>query len=514
MSDLPRRTAQPDRRSDTRAVVPIYSHVARVSGEMVYRWRIHPDYAMEYISPAVERLLGHTANEFYSNPSLGLQLILEEDQATIRGLMMDPSERADPVVVRWRHANGSVVWTEILRVPVRDDSGRIIAVEGVMRDVTRQKALESQRDAHVALLDALIANIQDGVMAESEDGVITVANAAFCRMFGLGDPSTIIGGSANALREDVWNALVTDVDQYRHLAADLRRLRRPQVGFEIALTDGRILDRDYVPVPGPEGTTVHMWHYRDVTQRRSLEFRLRESSRRLRELSAHAEQTREDERRLLARTLHDELGQIFTSIRLELRAAIGQFRESSMQSAGSIVDRLQAAAGLTDIGVTALRSLTTSLRPPILDHLGLVAAIRWEASVFSNRTGMRCYVRARPASFELDEARVTALYRILLSAFENIAKHAGAGTVWIYLTRQRGLTLMEVRDNGRGITEDQIQNPRTMGLLAMRERALALGGEVRITSGRRQGTRLLVLLPDGQPAEASSASRRKVRKRA
>lgn len=368
-------------------------------------------------------------------------------------------------------------------------------------------------DAHVALLDALIANIQDGVMAESEDGRVTVVNAAFCRIFGLGEPSTIIGGSAHALRELLWKALVADVERYRHLTAELKRLRRPQLGYEIRLLDGRVLDRDYVPVPGPEGTTVHMWHYRDVTERRRLEFRLRESSRRLRALSAHAEQTREDERRRLARTLHDELGQIFTSIRLELRAAIGQFRESSLGSEGSVVDRLQAAAGLTDIGVAALRSLTTSLRPPILDHLGLVAAIRWEASVFSNRTGMRCYVRARPASFELDDARVTALYRILLSALENIAKHAEAGTVWIYLTRQRGLTLMEVRDNGRGITQDQINNPRTMGLLGMRERALVLGGEVRITSGRRQGTRLLVILPDGPPIEAA-AVKRKVRKRA
>jgi PAS domain S-box-containing protein len=482
---------------------------------MVYRWRVHPDPAVEYISPAVERVIGHTADEFYSNPLLGLQLVLDEDKAMIRSLMADPSERAEPVVVRWHHADGSIVWTEILRVPVRDESGRIIAVEGIMRDVTRQKALESQRDAHAALLDALIANIQDAVMAESEDGVITVANAAFCRMFGLGEPATIIGGSANAIREKLWQTLVPDdVDRYRQLTADLKRLRRPQVGFEVALTDGRMLDRDYVPVPGPEGTTVHMWHYRDVTQRRGLEVRLRESSRRLRELSAHAEQTREDERRLLARTLHDELGQIFTSIRLELLAAIGQFRESSSQSSCSIVDRLQAAAGLTDIGVSALRTLTTSLRPPILDHLGLVAAIRWEASLFSNRTGMRCQVRARPASFELDDARVTALYRILLSALENIAKHAEAGTVWIYLTRQRGLTLMEVRDNGRGITEDQIHNPRTMGLLGMRERALVLGGEVRITSARRQGTRLLVVLPDGQPAEASSPSRRKARKRA
>ena len=76
---------------------------------------------------------------------------------------------------------------------------------------------------------------------------------------------------------------------------------------------------------------------------------------------------------------------------------------------------------------------------------------------------------------------------------------AAAGTAWIYLTRQRGLMTMEVRDNGRGITDEEVNNPRTMGLLGMRERALALGGEVRVTRGRRNGTRLLVILPDGEP---------------
>jgi len=234
-------------------------------------------------------------------------------------------------------------------------------------------------------------------------------------------------------------------------------------------------------------------------ERRGMEERLRESRRRLRELSAHSERSREEERRMIARTLHDELGQLFSSIRLELGAAIAEFRECAAPEMRPVVDRLQAAAGLTDIGVAQLRKLTTSLRPPILDHLGLLPAIRWEASLFSKRSGLRCHVRARPAAIALEDAQITALYRILLAALDNITRHAAAGTVWIHVTRQRGVTMMEVRDNGRGITDEEVNNPRTMGLLGMRERALALGGEVRITRGRRNGTRLLVILPDGEP---------------
>jgi two-component system sensor histidine kinase UhpB len=336
--------------------------------EVIYRFRIWPERVCEYIGPTVERMTGRTAEEFYANPDLALSIVVEEDLAIVQSLLTDPSERADPIRLRWRHADGTIVWTEVLRSPVRDASGTVIAVEGVLRD---------------------------------------------------------------------------------------------------------------------------------VTQRQEMELRLLESRQQLRELSAHTEEAREEERRRLARTLHDELGQLFSSIRLELGAAIALFRESGSPVMRPIVDRLQAAAGLTDIGVASLRQLTTALRPPILDHLGLVPAIRWEASIFSKRTGLRCHVRARPASLMLDEVRVTALYRILLAALDNINRHAGAGTVWIHLTQRQGLTLMEVRDNGRGITDAQVNNPRSLGLLGMRERALALGGEVRVTRGRRNGTRLLVILPEG-----------------
>ena len=227
---------------------------------------------------------------------------------------------------------------------------------------------------------------------------------------------------------------------------------------------------------------------------------------RIREFAARAEEAREEERRHLARTLHDELGQVFSSIRLELGAAIAAFRDVPDPRLRLVVDRLQAAVGLTDIAVASLRKLTTALRPPILDHLGLLPAIRWEASIFSKRTGIRCHVRARPASITFDDAQITALYRILVAALDNVAKHAGAGTVWIHLTRQRGMTLMEVRDNGRGITEDEINNPVTSGLLGMRERVRLLNGKIDFHGMPMRGTRIRVRLPRATRPPASSSN--------
>jgi len=458
-----------------------------------------PDRAYEYVGPAASHILGKPAEAFYRDPDLALRLVVADDRPLLEALFTDPSERSGTVFLRWRRGDG-IVWTEVLRVPIRDDAGRVVAVEGVLRDVTRQKELESERDRHAAFLHALIANIQDGVLAESDDGRILVVNEAFCRLFDLPNPAALVGESADDLRERLWAELVDEPRPLRQLAIRLRRERTPQLGFELRLADGRVLDRDYVPVTDRAGVITHMWHYRDITKRKELEERLRQSKRRLREFAAHAEAAREEERRQLARTLHDELGQLFSSIRLELAAAIVQFRESAAPEMRPVVDRLQAAAGLTDIGVGSLRQLTTALRPPILDHLGLIPAIKWEASLFAKRSGLRCHVRARPGSFPLDDMRVTALYRILLAALDNVARHAGAGTVWIHLGRRAGATLMEIRDNGRGITDAQVNNARTMGLLGMRERALALGGEVRISRGRRSGTRVLVIVPDGESA--------------
>ena len=365
-----------------------------------------------------------------------------------------------------------------------------------------RRVRDSAGERYSALLDSLTAALHDGVMGETREGKILVVNSAFCEMFGIAHPSHVIGRQAQQLREELWAKLIEDVDGYRQLTKRLRERREPQLGFEVRLSDGRVLNRDYVPVDGPVGGVAHVWHYRDITTSKDLERRLRQSRTQLRELAAHAEQRREEERRQLARTLHDELGQLFSSLRLELGAAIAAFRQGANPEMRPVVDRLQAAAGLTDVGVVSLRQLTTSLRPPILDHLGLLPAIRWEASIFSKRTGIRTHVRARPASMTFDEAQITALYRILLAALDNIARHAGAGTVWINLTRQRGVMMMEIRDNGRGITDAQIAGPKTMGLLGMRERALALGGEVRITRGPRSGTRLLVILPEGEPPGA------------
>jgi signal transduction histidine kinase len=226
---------------------------------------------------------------------------------------------------------------------------------------------------------------------------------------------------------------------------------------------------------------------------------------RLRDLSAHLEQAREQERRELARALHDEVGQLLTGIRLEMAAAIEKFHEAPTPAAFAIVDRLQAAVGLVDLSIATVRRITSALRPPVLDHLGLLATTRWEAEVFERRTGIRCRVSASPVGFET-RAHVTVLYRILLEALTNVARHAQAGTVWIRVRHRPDRLTYEIRDNGKGITGAALANVHTLGLLGMRERAIAAGGEVRISRVRTGGTSVLVSLPLPEPGHGTETA--------
>jgi signal transduction histidine kinase len=343
-------------------------------------------------------------------------------------------------------------------------------------------------DARMTVLHGLIAHMNDGVFAETNTGQVAVVNASFTRLFSIAAPPPEATGA------DV-RALVASQLAVPEACCRLSGCcgERTPVS-ELRLTDGRVLEQEHFSVPLGDDRIVHVWQFRDVTHRKREEEALRLSRHRLRDLSAHLEAAREDERRELGRTLHDEVGQLLTGIRLEVASAVDGFRALGTAAEFPIVDRLQAAVGLVDLSIATVQRVTSALRPPVLEHLGLMSAIRWEAAVFRRRTGLRCRVTSTNVEVE-DRTAATILYRILLEALTNVARHAHAGTVWISVKQRPGRITMEVRDNGKGISDEALKNPATMGLLGMRERALAAGGEVRITRRRAGGTSVQVSLP-------------------
>jgi signal transduction histidine kinase len=215
----------------------------------------------------------------------------------------------------------------------------------------------------------------------------------------------------------------------------------------------------------------------------------------LHNLSLRLEHAREEERARVARELHDELGQVLTSLKLEFMWLVDELKKSEPKPGIQLVNKLQSLIGLIEVSIQSVRQIAGDLRPAVLDHLGLKEAIQWEATKFQARTGIRCRVTSELKRELADRTRALALYRILQEALTNVVRHAHAGAVRITLReRGKGLTLI-VKDNGRGITKAERSSVEAIGLLGMSERARLLGGRLTIAGTPGRGTTVTVQVP-------------------
>jgi signal transduction histidine kinase len=211
----------------------------------------------------------------------------------------------------------------------------------------------------------------------------------------------------------------------------------------------------------------------------------------LRELSERLNAIREEASARIAREVHDEVGQMLTALRMEVA-----WLQKRLEPREEITAKLQSMIQMLDSAVDAVQRITTELRPAILDHLGLAEAVEWYAGETEKRTGISCRLRLSLGSTALDDAeRSTALFRILQEALTNVVRHAEATEVDIRLAREGNRVILAVTDNGRGIAEDKIADARSLGLLGMRERARALGGDIMIRRAPGQGATIEARLP-------------------
>ena len=230
------------------------------------------------------------------------------------------------------------------------------------------------------------------------------------------------------------------------------------------------------------------------SRRKRVMAQLRKSREDLSRLTSHLQDLREEERRRIAREVHDELGGVLTSIKMELSLlrseALGSERES-------ILNRTD---GLVDHSITLIRRIASDLRPQLLDDLGLVAALEWLVADFGKRTGVRCRFSPPPQDPSVPREQATALFRIVQEALTNVARHAAASCVTLRVEAGGGLLKATVRDDGRGITAAQAESPDSFGLIGMQERAAHFGGRVTIQGRRQAGTTVNVEIPLGGQA--------------
>ncbi|HEX9614561.1 MAG TPA: PAS domain-containing sensor histidine kinase [Bacteroidota bacterium] len=232
----------------------------------------------------------------------------------------------------------------------------------------------------------------------------------------------------------------------------------------------------------------------DITERKEAEDRLRDSHQQLRNLSARLELIREEERIRIARQVHDELGQILTGVKIHLTVMTDTVALRDQKGKAKVLQKLETLIDIIDDAIDLVKNISYDLRPLVLEDLGLKEAIEWEATKFGQKTGIRCMVDSQ-GDFSLGREQATAVFRIFQEALTNVARHALASVVTVRLSSKRGSFLLEIIDDGKGITEDQVASQRALGILGMKERAMFLGGELRVSQNNGRGTAVGLVVP-------------------
>jgi PAS domain S-box-containing protein len=233
----------------------------------------------------------------------------------------------------------------------------------------------------------------------------------------------------------------------------------------------------------------------DTTRRKAAEAALLRNEKlalqreQLQALAKRLQQAREEERKMVARDLHDQIGQILTAIKMDMAWAVRHLPGAQNE----VHDRLKGSIELVNEGVRSVRAICSGLRPGILDDLGLAAAIEWQAHEFAARTGIACKVSIPSAEMRLDGDLSTAIFRIFQECLTNIARHAEAQSVSASLSTQDEDLLLVVQDDGKGFHESEAA--ASLGVLGMKERAKACGGVLQLSSSPGKGTTVTVRVP-------------------
>lgn len=238
----------------------------------------------------------------------------------------------------------------------------------------------------------------------------------------------------------------------------------------------------------------------NITQNKQAEIEILQSRRRLRELSSHIENIKEEERTRIAREIHDEIGVLLTALKMDLAWLTQRLPTDD----SALLEKTQDMARLLDTAGVAANNLVHSLRPGFLDCFGIVAAIEIEASEFAKRTGIPCKVIKSKDNFDISDEQSITLFRVFQETLNNIMKHAKAKNVEVQILCEEACTELDnenncieliVSDDGCGFDDSSRNKPRSFGLRGIQERIGQLGGKVRITSRRDYGTEIAVCMP-------------------
>jgi len=383
------------------------------------------------------------------------------------------------------------------------DKGEPTGRYGVGRDITeRKRAEEALHDAFVKMkeLEFIIDHSPAVVwLWKAEEGWPVEYVSSNVSLFGY-TPDDFTGGRlafSSIVHPDDISRVGAEVERYTHEGRTefVQEYRIMTKSGDIRWVD----DRTWVRREADGTATHYQGIVVDITERRRAEDELRQSHAQMRALAERLQQIREESQIAIAREIHDELGGGLTGVKMDL-SWLSQMlgKGKADKESDPLMKRIQAANQLIDDLIRNVRRIGTTLRPSVLDDLGLIAALEWESVEFSSRTGIQCEFVSAYEYVNLADTTATAVFRIFQEAMTNVARHSGADKVTILFREDAGYLYLEVMDNGRGITEPEVLGMKSLGILGMRERALVFGGELSISGEPGRGTTVVLKIPIGR----------------
>ncbi len=336
----------------------------------------------------------------------------------------------------------------------------------------------------------IVHSASDAILSIDEHAVILFANPAAAQMFA----SSVAAMQGSSLARFIQAPVRDAAAPCDYFPSGGGRAGRRATDYAVT---GIRANGQLFPIEGSISTVEHDGHevctviLRDVSERHLVQQKLSRSHDQLRQLSSALQTIREEERTHIARELHDDLGQLLASLRMDLTLLQGnnQLPEPSQRLIEGMESNLMTA-------ITSLRRIATNLRPRALDEGGLYFALQGLRDDFVERHGIAVTLLAEEAELRLDDSASTAIFRIVQEALTNIARHAGATRVVLNLDRVNHELLLTIRDDGRGIRSEDMEKKESLGLVGMRERVWAMDGEITISGDdEAPGTRIDIVLP-------------------
>lgn len=356
----------------------------------------------------------------------------------------------------------------------------------IVRDITERKKAEKQLQLH----SNIMTNLSEGInLVQASDGILLYTNPQFEKMFGYG-PDELIGKHVSVLNASPDNR---GKEQVKEILNSLEKKNKWKGEIENIKKDGTVFFSyaSIIMSKHHEFGNVFISAQIDITESKQVETELLSSKIELQRLAEHMQVATEQERGLIASELHDDVGQALTGLKMD----IFMIKNKMSKDQKEIPGEFQRMESLLNETIGKLRKIYSDLRPNLLDHFGVGEAMSQHCTDFQDQSGIKSIFYQEPEEIELDENRSIALYRILQGALNNVKWHSQATNVNIRLVEKGPNLKLTVKDNGKGITEEQIKGSDSFGLIGMRERARYLGGELKIKGVPDKGTTVMLEIP-------------------